>query len=594
MKNAPLIFPDKILSQHLVVLGKTGAGKSSALRHVVEHLLSRKKRVCVVDPKGDWWGLKSSSDGKGAGFPVIMFGDFKEPKAADVPVNEFSGRHVAELIASGNRPAVVGFRGWQTGRMVKFWIDFASTVFNSNAGELYLVVDEVHHFAPKGKIHDPQAGLCLHWTNRLMNEGRGIGLVNLIASQRPQKVHNDTLTACETLVAMRVIHKADRDAVEDWIKGCGDQALGREVLNSLAGMSRGEAFVWSPEEQFGPERLAFPMFSTFDSFAPPQLQRKVSEKDWAGVDLTEVRAKLAAVIEEAKANDPKELQRENARLAKELAAARKNLPRAVAEAATRVETKIERVEVPVFSEKIIGEFKEVIGHVEGWIDMARELANRVEGAVEDARQLVASQTPTTVQKRTPDPARPLKTHAPAKLAAGDVHSHFLNRKQQAILDTLATLEAIGLSEPPRSVVAIWTDQSPTSSSTAHNYGYLTNSKGIHPHPPLIKYLSDDRVTLTDDGRRYARAAETPPTLHEYQQMWIERVNKKQGALLRLLIEAYPRARRREELAAETDQSFTSSSFVHNLGFLRNSLGLADYPDSETAVATKRLFPEGLA
>jgi DNA segregation ATPase FtsK/SpoIIIE-like protein len=50
--GSALCIPEKILDQHLVVLGKTGAGKSSKLRHVVEHLLTHKKRVCVIDPKG--------------------------------------------------------------------------------------------------------------------------------------------------------------------------------------------------------------------------------------------------------------------------------------------------------------------------------------------------------------------------------------------------------------------------------------------------------------------------------------------------------------------------------------------------------------
>ena len=103
-----LCIPFEVLNQHLVVLGKTGAGKSSALRHVVEELLERKKRVCIVDPKGDWWGLKSSADGKRAGYPIIAFGDFKEPRAADVPINAQSGKHVAELITSGNRPCIIG------------------------------------------------------------------------------------------------------------------------------------------------------------------------------------------------------------------------------------------------------------------------------------------------------------------------------------------------------------------------------------------------------------------------------------------------------------------------------------------------------
>lgn len=308
-----LIFPEEILTQHLVVLGKTGAGKSSALRHIVEHLLSQKKRVCIIDPKGDWNGLKVSADGKGPGFPVILFGDFKEtagkPIPPDVPLNEYSGKHIAELVTSGNRPCVVGLRGWTQGGMHKFWTDFASSLFNAKGGEFYLVVDEVHNFAPKGKVMSPDVGMSLHWTNRLINEGRGLGLINLIASQRPQKVHNDTLDACETLVAMRIAHPAARASVEEWLQGAGSKEVAREILNNLAGMKRGEAYVWSPEAGFGPERIMFPMFTTFDSFAPPQLQTKVSTKDWGSVDLEVVKEKLASVIEKEKANDPKEIRK---------------------------------------------------------------------------------------------------------------------------------------------------------------------------------------------------------------------------------------------------------------------------------------------
>lgn len=352
-----LCFPSSILNQHLAVLGKTGAGKSSALRHIVEHLLTHKKRVCIIDPKGDWWGLKASADGKGAGFPIIAFGDFKNPEASDVAINAQSGKHVAELIAAGNRPCVIGFRGWMTSHMVRFWIDFASTLFNANSGELYLVGDEFHNFAPKGKIMDPEAGKCLHWSNRIMSEGRGIGLVCLIASQRPQKVHNDTLTSCETLVAMRVIHAADRTAVKEWIDGCGDAKQGREVLDSLAGLPRGNGFVWSPEVGFGPDRIAFPMFTTFDSFAPPQLQKKVTTAGWADVDLAEVKEKLAAVIEEAKANDPKELKAQ-------LAEAKRELNRRDAETPVLGKDELARLELLISKTKMLrDEFEPLVNGV---------------------------------------------------------------------------------------------------------------------------------------------------------------------------------------------------------------------------------------
>lgn len=341
-----LCVPLDILKQHLVVLGKTGKGKSSVLRHMVEHLLSHGKRVCIVDPKGDWWGLKSSADGKSAGYPIIGFGDFKDPRGQDIPINAQSGKHVAELITSGNRPCIIGFRGWMPAQMIKFWLDFAPALFNANSGELYLVGDEFHNFAPKGKIMDPDSGKCLHWSNRIMSEGRGIGLICLIATQRPQKVHNDTLTCCETLVALGVTHASDRAAVKEWIDGCGDSVHGKKVLDSLAGLERGEAYVWSPEIKFGPELVTFPMFETFDSFAPPQLQKKITGTGWADVDLAVVKEKLATVIQEAKANDPELLKAEIRKVRAELAKEKARTMPSPSVTAPKIEIK----EVPIIDE----------------------------------------------------------------------------------------------------------------------------------------------------------------------------------------------------------------------------------------------------
>jgi hypothetical protein len=182
----------------------------------------------------------------------------------------------------------------------------------------------VHNFAPQTKFEkNPDAMKMLHWANRLASEGAGKGLVILSDSQRPQKVHKDFLTCAETLIAMRVIHALDRAAIREWVDGAGDPEKGREVLKTLASMKRGEGWVWSPEIEFGPERVQFPLFSTYDSFAAPTGHAGKSAgnlKGWAEVDLGEVTAKLAAVVEEAKANDPAELKRQLAELRKQLAA----------------------------------------------------------------------------------------------------------------------------------------------------------------------------------------------------------------------------------------------------------------------------------
>jgi hypothetical protein len=61
-------------------------------------------------------------------------------------------------------------------------------------------------------------------------------------------------------------------------------------------------------------------------------------------------------------------------------------------------------------------------------------------------------------------------------------------------------------------------------------------------------------------------------------------------LLRVLIDRYPQAMDRTELAAAAGSSATSSGFANNLGALR-SLGLIDYPQRGQAMATGLLLPE---
>jgi uncharacterized protein len=313
MPSVKIPVPEAVFEQHVIILGKTGSGKSSTMRLFIEHLLDKKEPVCIIDPKGDHYGLKASADGKKAGYSLVIFGG----EHADVPINARSGAAIAELVATGNRSAIIDLGSWMVAERTQFWIDFASSYFKNVRGRHFLVIDEVHNFCPKGKIMDPNAGKMLHWSNRLASEGRGKGLTLVAASQRPQKVHNDFLTSCETLIAMRVIHKADRDAVKDWLDACGDEKVGKEVLSTLASFKRGEAWVYSPEVEFGPKHLKFPMFDTYDSFRP-QHQRTVKLKGWAEVDLKEITKKFETTIKEAEANDPSKLKIRIAELQREL------------------------------------------------------------------------------------------------------------------------------------------------------------------------------------------------------------------------------------------------------------------------------------
>ena len=593
--SIPLIFPAKVLDQHLVMLGKTGAGKSSALRHIVEHLLAGGKRVCVIDPKGDWWGLKASADGKSAGFPVIAFGDFKNEAAQDVPINERSGKHVAELIATGNRPCLIGFRGWMPGAMHRFWIDFASTLFNTNVGELYLVGDEFHNFAPKGKVLSPEVGKCLHWSNRLLSEGRGLGIVCLLASQRPQKVHNDTLTSCETLVAMRVIHKADRDAVKDWIDGAGDAKRGTEVLNALAQMPRGEAYVWSPEISFGPERLAFPLFTTFDSFAPPQLQKKVSRPGWADVNLDEVKQQLAEVIEEEKAKDPKALTQTIRELKQQLAAAQQAVPTPAAKVVTKT------VEKPVLKDQQVSRLEKACEAMkttgEKLIEQGNALKNQALSIKETIQRFIAPPIDRPILAARPLPQAAVNprtfflneahtSHVPKReRRAAPAETGDLTRPQKRLLDAIAWWNSIKVPAPSRSQVGFVAGIKPTG-------GHFTNTIGPLSTRGLIEYTADG-VRLTAAGADLAELPDTKTTLTSYHAM-IRQLLKKGPA--QRIFDAIIAQRGNPISIADIGQAAgidpAGGHFTNSIGPL-GTLGLIDRRDG-IATPTWLLFPGGLS
>lgn len=581
-----LPFPETILHQHSATLGKTGAGKSSALRVSVEHLLDQRKRVIIIDPKGDWWGLKASADGKGAGYPVITFGNFKNDKAADVPINERSGKHVAELIASGNRPCVIGFRGWMPSQMMNFWVGqqqsqqadgFAPTLFNRNEGELYLFIDEVQNFAPKGKTLSPQAGMCLHWTNKMAAESRGLGITLHIASQRSQKVHNDTLDCCETLFAMRVTHTAARDAVEAWINSKGDPKLGKEVLSTLAELQRGEAWTWSPENDFGPKRVQFPMFSTFDSFAPPQLQKKVSQAGWSEVDLDQVKQKLATVIAEAKANDPKELKAEIARLRAELSKAKVAAP---VERVVPAEPKI--IEVPVVKDDQIKELSAAVDAIRSSAASLSQAADQLAASLAQASKKPAMPIRPAVSKPMPRPA-PVQRSPQTRAVPVVSNNGELSGPEQNILNQLAELEVLGIPQPEKLQLGLMAGYTNVRS------GGFSEPMGRLVEIGFARYPRPGSVALTEEGRVHAQSEGAPLDTQELHDRLCRKLGRTEARLLREVIALYPEEITKEELGARLGYTnVRSGGFSEPIGRLR-SLGIIEYPQPGTVKASEWLF-----
>jgi hypothetical protein len=68
-------FPLEVIENHTAIVGKTGAGKTSTGKLLIEQVADIGARVCILDPiKSDHWGLTSSADGKHEGLPFYVLG----------------------------------------------------------------------------------------------------------------------------------------------------------------------------------------------------------------------------------------------------------------------------------------------------------------------------------------------------------------------------------------------------------------------------------------------------------------------------------------------------------------------------------------
>lgn len=105
----------------------------------------------------------------------------------------------------------------------------------------------------------------------------------------------------------------------------------------------------------------------------------------------------------------------------------------------------------------------------------------------------------------------------------------------------------------------------------------------------VDYPGGGKVALTEAGRAIAVNDAVFSSLDDLHSTWIGKVGGACGKILRALIDIYPNAITKEELAVQVGASPTSSSFANNLSSLR-TLGVIDYPGRGLVIATPLLFP----
>ncbi len=576
-----LVLPLDAVTETFSVFGVRGRGKTNCAVVLAEELFAAGLPVVILDPIGVWWDLKWSADGKGPGLPIYIFGG----SHGDLPLAPTAGALMADLEVEQRISMILDLKGFTGGERTKFVAAFAKRLLDRNAEPVHLIVEEADAFIPMRPYPGEQE--MLGAMDRLVRWGRSSGIGATIVSQRPAKIHTDVRSQTGTLIAFGITGAHDRGAIDDWIRYHDGGAHRQEVLETLAGLPPGTAWVWSPLWLNILRQVRFRRRHTFDSAETPRVGAKRVVPKLASVDLDRLRAQMAETIEQAQANDPAVLRRRIDALQAELTARTKEWTDQV-DRARAAEAELAQLRShPPPAEPPTGLLESLDTWAAALERGARVLADsaaqarstaaelRSSGAFRDQRNIRIGQKADGSRKAPQESASPPPDGPPAGRGLG--------RSQQRILDCLAWLESVGVAPVNRVQLAGFAGQSPRGGGFGNNLGALRSAG-------LLDYPASGMVALTDAGRAAALPPDVPPTSEALQEQVCAMVTASQAAILRALIARYPKPLGRQELAERVGQSATGGGFGNNLGRLR-TLGWIDYPRQGLVVALPVLFLE---
>jgi DNA helicase HerA-like ATPase len=103
---------------------------------------------------------------------------------------------------------------------------------------VFFVLEEAHNFVPGGAGAQSQSAGII---KRIASEGRKFGLFMVLITQRPYKVHGDTLSQCNSQIIMRLTNPQDQQAVR-----LSSESISEGLLGDLPGLNVGEAVILGP------------------------------------------------------------------------------------------------------------------------------------------------------------------------------------------------------------------------------------------------------------------------------------------------------------------------------------------------------------
>ncbi|NJC33901.1 hypothetical protein GGR88_001375 [Sphingomonas jejuensis] len=531
------------LDGHHAIIGASDAGKTWTAKYGVEQLLGQQRHTLIIDPLGVWYGLRSSADGKAAGFDIPIFGG----PHGDVAIRPTDGEAIAGIVDDQRVSAIVDLSGMTNGLDQRSFVrDLVARLRRRSPGNFHFVVDEADEFVPE-KVRD-DVGYALQedmlW---IAKKGRSAGWVQTLITQRTADIAKSALSQSQTIIAHQLIAPQDQKPFLDYVRTQGSKEELERISANLASLQQGHRYVYSPRRHVL-EYGQTPALTTFDSSrTPPAGQSRVEPRTLAQLDVSAIAAALAPRDPSIPA-DP---------------AAAYQLGNAAGEALLQRDRRIAELEADKIGlgQKIEALFAERHDLLEG-------IRNAVAG-ISDALSHF-----TLDMSAFHDPARELKAALPAYTSVEPDRQ----RRDSAAVDAppespsggatspseLRALAGLAAVFPSGLTEAAWA----TRTGYARKGGAWIRRRKRYVDDGLIEQR-DGRWFATDAGVRAAGAAvpDMPAPGIALVNWWAERLGAP-GRVLRLLANVHPRALTRDAIAAELNMAPKGGAFLRHLGAVK--------------------------
>lgn len=304
-------MPDTVTGMRMAIVGRSGSGKTNTGVVMAEQMLSQGTQCVVIDPNGDWWGLRSK-------YEIIVLGG----EHGDMELSETSGAVVADFVLASKHSVILDMSGFpSTAAIARFGYAFGSQLYNRNKAPLHVFLDEADIMAPQTISHDGGPRMqCLSVWQNIARRGRKRGIGLTMISQRPAVINKDLLTQAEPLFVHQLLSPQDLSAIEASLDYHGqDRKAAGATLKQIAALQRGQCYCLSPSLlQIAPTQVAVRHRHTFDSSAAPTAADHVTVKNLVQMDLNALKQAMKDTLTEADKRNPAKLQTRINELEKQL------------------------------------------------------------------------------------------------------------------------------------------------------------------------------------------------------------------------------------------------------------------------------------